>query len=505
MLFNSYEFLFVFLPIVAIGFHLIHLKSRRVALGWITLGSLVFYAYWDWRYLGLIIPSVTFNWAMGHLIARTRQRAWLVAGITANLALIVWFKYALFLFLTVTAHSVAPPEIIRKVVLPLGISFFTFQQIAYLVNVYRGHQKAASFDTHAFIVLFFPHLIAGPIVLYENIVAQVHRHPRVQAYFLRSAKVGLFLLAIGLMKKVVVADSLAPFVKQIFTFAENAAKNGYELLLPDAILGAAMYSLQLYFDFSGYSDMAIGLALLFGFRLPVNFYSPYKARSIIDFWRRWHMTLSSFFRNYVYIPLGGNRRGIALQLVFILVVFFLTGLWHGAGWTFIAWGVLHGVLVAANHVWANTRVAANLRDSRHAVVRDGYSLACGILTMTAVAALWVVFRAESWQTVAEFGRALGRPKLQGAHPIHDMNAYYVLAIAVPALFVLCWFMPNSIQLGKWARRQIRWADRASASATDFDFVSFRRATLPALLTGLLLYLAVTSIGHVPSEFIYFNF
>ncbi|MCE2747197.1 MAG: MBOAT family protein, partial [Burkholderiales bacterium] len=272
----SYHFLFIFLPVVLAGFHLIHSYSRRWALAWITASSLVFYGYWDYRYLSLIISSICINCGLGYLIAGPRGRFWLFFGITINLAVLAWFKYSLFVFLTLTQGAVATPEFLKGIVLPLGISFFTFQQIAYLVNVRRGQEQPARLETHAFIVLFFPHLIAGPIVLYENIVTQVKRTHHRTGYFSACFRVGVLLFSIGLFKKVVIADSLAPFVKKIFDFA---ADTSYDFLFPDAVIGAAAYSLQLYFDFSGYSDMAIGLALMFGLKLPMNFNSPYKATS----------------------------------------------------------------------------------------------------------------------------------------------------------------------------------------------------------------------------------
>jgi len=500
MLFNSYEFLFAFLPVVLLGFHLLHLKSRRVALAWITASSLVFYGYWDYRYLALIVPSIVVNCALGYLIARSWSRTWLVVGITANLAVIAWFKYALFLYLTVAPSGATPPDFLRGVVLPLGISFFTFQQIAYLVNVWRQHEKPARLETHAFIVLFFPHLIAGPIVLYENIASQVRRRPRRLGYLAASFRVGLILFAIGLFKKVVIADSLAPFVNDIFKFA---ARPDYDLLLPDAVIGATAYSLQLYFDFSGYSDMAIGLGRMFGFRLPVNFNSPYKATSIIDFWRRWHITLSSFFRNYVYIPMGGNRKGVPAQLLFVMVVFFLTGLWHGAGWTFIGWGVLHGVLVAINHVWSNTRWAVAMAGSGSARLRAAYRWLSWALTMAAVSALWVVFRADSWATVKKFATAMTSLQMRGSHPIPDMNIYFVLPPAIVLLFLACWFLPNSMQITRWVRRQTAQAGRKNIALGKWPTL-VKQLTYPAI-TGFCLYFAVSSISHVKSQFLYFNF
>jgi alginate O-acetyltransferase complex protein AlgI len=500
MLFNSYHFLFVFLPIVLLGFYLLHWKSRRLALAWITLSSLVFYGYWDYRYVALIIPSICINCGLGYLIARHRSRSWLIVGVAANLAVIAWFKYSLFVFLTLTQGAAQPPEFLKGIVLPLGISFFTFQQIAYLVNVWRGQEQPARLETHAFIVLFFPHLIAGPIVLYENIVAQVKRANHRRGYFSACFRVGVLLFSIGLFKKVVIADSLAPFVKQIFAFA---AKPNYEFLFPDAVIGASAYSLQLYFDFSGYSDMAIGLALMFGLKLPMNFNSPYKATSIIDFWRRWHMTLSSFFRNYVYIPLGGSRKGVSAQTVFVLVVFFLTGLWHGAAWTFVVWGLLHGVLVVMNHLWARTPWRDQLMATESGAIRLAYRFFCWMLTMTAVASLWVLFRADSWATVMKFGQAIVEFRFRGPHPIPDMNIYYVLPPAILLLFLGCWCLPNSLQIVRWLRRQSQ-LDRVHGP-TSIGFLALCRRLAFPLVTAFCIYFAVTSIGHVRSEFLYFNF
>jgi alginate O-acetyltransferase complex protein AlgI len=500
MLFNSYHFLFIFLPIVLSGFYLLHTKSRRLALAWITLSSLVFYGYWDYRYLALVLASIGINCGLGYLIARHRSRRWLIVGVVANLAVIAWYKYSLFAFITLTQGAFATPDFLKGIVLPLGISFFTFQQIAYLVNVWRGQEQPARLETHAFIVLFFPHLIAGPIVLYENIVAQVKRVRHRRGYFSACFRVGVLLFSVGLFKKVVIADSLAPFVKQIFDFA---AKTQYEFLFPDAVLGASAYSLQLYFDFSGYSDMAIGLALMFGLKLPMNFNSPYKATSIIDFWRRWHITLSSFFRNYVYIPLGGSRKGVRAQIFFILIVFFLTGLWHGAAWTFIVWGLLHGVLVVLNHLWARTSIRQRLMAAESGSIRLAYQFISWMLTMTAVGALWVLFRADSWATVMKFAQALLEFRFRGPHPIPDMNIYYVLPPVILVLFLCCWLLPSSLQMATILRKQTKKSFETEMRV--FPVVSIFGRLLFPTLTAFCLYFSVTSIGHVRSDFIYFNF
>lgn len=502
MLFNSYDFLLIFLPIALAGFSLIHWYSRRLALAWVTAASLVFYGYWDYRYLALIIPSIVINCALGHLIAHHWSRVWLLIGVAANLCVIAWFKYSLFLYLLAT-NGATPPDFLKNIALPLGISFFTFQQIAYLVNVWRGHEKPASLETHAFIVLFFPHLIAGPIVLYENIVSQVRRQPRWAGYLSASFKIGLLIFAIGLFKKVVVADSLAPYVSNIFDYA---ARPDYELSTRDAWAGASAYTLQLYFDFSGYSDMAVGLARMFGFRLPINFNSPYKARSIIDFWRRWHITLSSFFRNYVYIPMGGNRKGRAAQLLFILIVFFLTGLWHGAGWTFIAWGVLHGVLVAVNHLWASTPLARALGSSSKPGLRHTYQLLSWALTMLAVVILWVFFRADSWATGSKIMEAMFKLTATSGRAIPDPHVYFVLIPAICFLFAICWWFPNSFEITRWVRRHARTLAPADPAATPPRKMAatLKHLAYPALAGGFL-YLAVSSIGYVKSQFLYFNF
>jgi alginate O-acetyltransferase complex protein AlgI len=500
MLFNSYAFLFAFLPAVLVGFHLLHRWSRRLALAWITASSLIFYGYWDYRYLALIVPSICINCALGYLIARHWSKTWLIAGVAANLAVIAWFKYSLFVFVTMTGGA-APPEFLKGIILPLGISFFTFQQIAYLVNVWRGHEAPARLEVHAFIVLFFPHLIAGPIVLYENIVSQVKRRPRIAGYLAASFKVGLFIFALGLFKKVVIADSLASYVNEIFTFA---AKPDYDLLLPDALIGATGYSLQLYFDFSGYSDMAIGLGRMFGFRLPMNFNSPYQSVSMIDFWRRWHMTLSSFFRNYVYIPLGGNKKGLAAQMLFVMIVFFLTGLWHGAGWTFIVWGLAHGVLVVINHLWANTALAQMLSTSQAPKIQTLYKFISWGMTMTAVAALWVIFRADSWGTAKKFFDALLTFQLYGGRAIPDLYKYYILPPAIVLLFICCWLLPNSLKISRWVRMQSLVSAPQHFYKNTITRVSLKNLTYPAL-TGGCLYLAITSISYIKSQFLYFNF
>ncbi len=361
------------------------------------------------------------------------------------------------------------------------------------MNVWRGYEKPARLETHAFIVLFFPHLIAGPIVLYENIAWQVRRRPRLAGYLTASFKIGLLIFAIGLFKKVAIADSLAPFADASFAFA---ARPDYTIGANDAWLGALAYSLQLYFDFSGYSDMAIGLGRMFGFHLPINFNSPYKAESIIDFWRRWHITLSSFFRNYVYIPLGGSKRGVPAQAAFVMVVFFLTGLWHGAGWTFVMWGVAHGVLVVINHLWLGS-VPAII--ARRMIAPRIYHLATWLLTILCVITLWVLFRAESIDVAYKMLKAMFSLEISRALP--DMSLYWVLLPLLPALMAYCRFGRNTQELVR-AMRTCRW--RKVLRGTEG--VTWLRGDLSyMLLVGCIVYLPLSSISYVKSQFLYFNF
>jgi D-alanyl-lipoteichoic acid acyltransferase DltB (MBOAT superfamily) len=485
MLFNSYSFIFLFLPVTLALFHALRRFSWMAALTAVSALSLVFYALWDPRYLALLLPSLIVNYWLGEVLARTRRRTWLWVGITLNLAVIGWFKYSLFFYVNL-AGDAAAPNFLRDIALPLGISFITFQKIAYLVDISRGYPKAVSFRRFAFFVLFFPQLIAGPIVLFRNLDRQVARGPRTESRYRSLLAFGVMLFAIGLFKKVIFADSLGYFADAAFGLA---ARPDYDLSPNDAWLGALAYSLQLYFDFSAYSDMAIGLAWMFGFRLPINFNSPYHAASIIDFWRRWHMTLSAFFREYVYIPLGGNRRGLAWQALAVAIVFVLTGLWHGAGWTFVIWGALHGVLVLTNHLW-----------TRSVPVRMPRPLGRA-LTMTAVVCLWVIFRSPSWPVAEKVLTAMTfNVPATGARALPDILQYRPAWLLTAALGASALLLPNSRRLARHLRRgRLMWGRRSEPIAGGMG------AVLPIVVTATLLYLAIASIGSMQSKFIYFNF
>jgi D-alanyl-lipoteichoic acid acyltransferase DltB (MBOAT superfamily) len=351
MLFSSYIFLFVFLPVTLGGFCLLaRFMGPKPAKLWLTVSSLIFYGWWNPIYVLLIAASMLFNYWLGRQIGRAvsagRSGGWLLFwGVTANLLLLGYYKYANFFVGNVNALC-GTHWSLGKIILPLGISFFTFTQIAYLVDAARGVVCEYDLGDFLLFITFFPHLIAGPIIHHSEMMPQF-REPKTYHFQWDNLAVGLGIFSIGLFKKVVIADSLSPHVAEVF----GAAAAGNHLYGTDAWAGVLSYTFQIYFDFSGYSDMAIALARMFGIILPLNFNSPYKAVNIIEFWRRWHMTLSRFLRDYLYIPLGGNRHGKSRRYVNLILTMGIGGLWHGAAWTFVFWGLFHGICLGVNHVW----------------------------------------------------------------------------------------------------------------------------------------------------------
>ena len=388
MLFNSYAFLIVFLPVVLITFHMIARWGYfRLATSSLVFASLVFYAYWDYKYLALLGGSIIFNFVIGKKIEqyeKTQSRYLLIIGICFNVGLLTYYKYACF-FLTSFNTILGSSFSIPNIVMPIGISFFTFTQLAYLVDAYRGETECYDFLSYSLFVTYFPHLIAGPILYHKHMIPQFQAKSQYIFSHVNMAA-GAATFALGLFKKVVLADSLSEWAKPVFEHVELVT-------FLDSWAGALSYTFQLYFDFSGYSDMAIGLGLMLNVRLPLNFNSPYKATSIIDFWRRWHMTLSAFLKNYLYIPLGGNRLGERRRIVNLMITMLLGGLWHGAGWTFVIWGGLHGVYLVVNHAWRRFKIE----------MPDAAGQA---LTFLAVLVGWVFFRAESPTDALELIKAM---------------------------------------------------------------------------------------------------
>ncbi len=382
MLFNTLSFLGVYVPVVLAVFLLLgRLRRPDAAILWLGAASLVFYGWDDpWRLLPLILGSILFNFWVGRRLARRHEKWLLVIGVISNLMLLAVFKYAGLLAGTLASILALPPPQ-WSIVLPIGISFFTFTQIAFLVDAARGAAKEYKPQNYLLFVTYFPHLVAGPILHHQEIMPQFERRETFVWNFARAA-CGICWFAVGLFKKTVLADGISSYVAPVY----DAAAHGGTIGFADAWVATAAYALQLYFDFSGYSDMAIGLSLLFGVMLPLNFASPYRATSLIDFWRRWHITLSRFLRDYLYIPLGGNRRGRWRRYANLLVTMLLGGFWHGASWNFLLWGGIHGLFLALNNVW---------RDSRPRWLSVPRPLGW-LLTMLVVLAAWVPFRATDF-------------------------------------------------------------------------------------------------------------
>lgn len=388
MLFNSYEFLLLYLPICLIGYFQLGRYSKNYGAIWLALCSIFFYAWWDYRYILLLSGSIFGNYHAGRWIAqhqgtKTSKRL-LIGAIAANLGLLAYYKYADFFILSAN-HMLGSAVPLLNIALPIGISFFTFTQIAFLVDAYQGKAKEFRFSYYVLFVTYFPHLIAGPVLHHKEMMPQfdVDRNYRPH---LANFQIGLTIFTIGLCKKVLIADSLAGYATPIFAPGANP---GFFV----AWGGLLAYSFQLYFDFSGYSDMAIGLSRLFGIKLPLNFNSPYKAANITDFWRRWHMTLSRFLRDYLYVPLGGNRKGPWRRKLNLVATMLLGGLWHGAGWTFVIWGGLHGLFLIINHAWQET--TARLGWTKGGQVALIFSV---LLTFLCTNIAWVFFRAPDINT-----------------------------------------------------------------------------------------------------------
>jgi D-alanyl-lipoteichoic acid acyltransferase DltB (MBOAT superfamily) len=394
LLFNSYPFLLVFLPVTLFGFFSLARASRYLAAAWLTLASLAFYGWWNPAYVILLVASIGFNYMMGVRITRVRTlhlvkaRRTLALAVTIDLLILGYYKYANFFINNLSLVTDSHYDF-ATIILPLGISFYTFTQIAFLVDAYRGKALETNPIHYALFVTYFPHLIAGPILHHAEMMPQFRR----ASIYVPQAEhfaVGLGIFAIGLFKKTVLADGIAPYVGPLFATASTTPPS-----FIDAWGGALAYTCQLYFDFSGYSDMAIGLSRMFGIQLPINFDSPYKASNIIEFWRRWHMTLSRFLRDYVYFALGGNRHGVARRYANLLATMLLGGLWHGAGWTFVAWGGLHGMYLVVNHAW-RTFTHAERRDARPSGVLE--QRVAQSLTFVAVVCGWVLFRSPDFGT-----------------------------------------------------------------------------------------------------------
>lgn len=491
MLFNSYIFILLFLPVTLLVFFLAGKKSRELAMLWLVIASLFFYGWWNPNLLSLITASIGVNYLIGQQFGKdglTGKFPILVVGICLNLIALGYFKYANF-FVDNVSQLMGVSFYLEKIVLPLAISFFTFQQITYLVDSYKGETEEHNFIHYCLFVTFFPQLIAGPIVHHREMLGQFTKK-----YFYQvdaqCMAMGLTIFSIGLFKKVILADGISVYAIAMF----GAAADGIQLYSVEYWTGAVAYSLQLYFDFSGYSDMAVGLGLLFGIKLPLNFNSPYQASSIIDFWTRWHMTLSRFLKDYLYVPLGGNRHGRTRKYWNLMITMLLGGLWHGAGWTFVVWGGLHGIYLIVNHLWRDIKLKMNVWPQSYVRTRKIISR---VVTLLAVLIGWVIFRSENLETAAAVldGMFIG---IGGGE-----QALFEVARAMPAILLLlgiALFSPNMQQLVGYRSASSREIESVESGAQAV----WTPGLYWALGTGLLLGTSILFLAR-QSEFLYFQF
>ena len=537
MLFNSYFFIFLFLPLVlCLVFYFSSKGNANLAATMLVISSLFFYSWWNPVYLPLIICSILFNFWLAKLIYKNILI--LFIGLAFNLGLIAYFKYANF-FVENINLLFQDSLYIQEIILPLAISFFTFQQIAYLVDAYRGQAEKYSFLHYSLFVTFFPQLIAGPIVHHKEIMPQFLRKQFLLPSY-RNCVLGLSLFALGLFKKIIFADSMSVYASATF----DAAEAGVSLTIFEAWLGSLAYSMQLYFDFSGYSDMALGLATMFGLKLPVNFFSPYKATNIADFWRRWHITLSRMIRAYLWDPIslsmtrtavksryGFARFFIATSLIPTLFTFFWIGLWHGAGWNFIIFGLLHGLYIAIFNLWTQLK-QRYLKDNIISNRAIGNFFA-RFLTFLCVVFGWIFFRAETLPGAKNIissmiglnGISLS-PRIQGfiekfgfieklidgVVVFEGMSTNGVLGnepfkavISIMFLIVFCFMMPNCIQIfSKYQPYILTYTSNGAKNTLFSKSLRWRPIPIWIFISSMAFVFAIINLVQ-ESEFLYFQF
>jgi len=467
MLFSSHIFIFVFLPIAFMGYHLINKFHFTIASKvWLIFASLFFYAWWNISYLPLIILSMIVNYKFSTSMMKIEKvslkKLLLYLSLLFNLGLLSYFKYMDFFIENLNLTFDSDVSLLH-LALPLGISFYTLQQITYAVDSYKGLIKKENFLNYAIFVTFFPQLIAGPIVHHKEMMPQFYAIKN-KVLNLHNIAAGFFIFSIGLFKKIMIADYFAVIATKGFDYSEI-------LTFAAAWTTSLAYTFQLYFDFSGYTDMAIGLALLFNIKLPINFNSPYKATNIQDFWRRWHMTLSRFLKDYVYIPLGGNRQGSFRTYNNLFATFLLAGIWHGAGWTFVFWGLLHGGSLIIHRFWSNLGLTMP-------------RVLGWFITFNFINLAWVFFRAREWDDALKV--------LKGMSGLADENILSILTslqglnikttLALFAGFVVVLMFKNSMQ--------------------QLEVFKFNYKTI--CFTSMLFVVSVLSMDKI-TEFIYFNF
>ncbi len=495
MPFNSYPYI-AFIVVVVVAFLILEGRFPWAKRAFLLLVSYGFYAWWRADFVLLLVGSTIVNYAVGGEITRRHAlsksvRELLIAGLIFNLGLIGLFKYA-GLFVASADGLLGLSYPIPHLFLPLAISFFTFEQISYLVDAAEGKAQRYSFLDYALFVSYFPHLIAGPIVRYNDLIPQFSQS-RTPVERDNDLSLGATLFTIGLAKKTLIADNLAPFADVVFT----AAHKGIALSANDAWLGTLFFTFQIYFDFSAYTDMALGSSCMLGIRLPFNFNSPYKAESIIEFWRRWHISLSTFLRDYLYFKLGGNRNGTIRRYANLMITMLLGGLWHGANWTFMIWGGLHGFYLVVNHAWRNLWASTDFKlPSALRPLAHPLSL---LLTFAATTVAWVVFRAESFSSAMIVLRGLF-----GAGGASSLITFSPLAVvSLVVLFAIIWFAPNSMEM-TWRFRPALNPPKGTSSVRQIRRFRWQPSRGTAVTFGLVCIAAVLALSNL-SPFIYFQF
>jgi alginate O-acetyltransferase complex protein AlgI len=542
MLFNSYPFLFVFLPLAFMGTFVLGAFSRSLAIFWLGAASMVFYGFWDSKFVLLLLGSIVGNYCFGRWLEFAQQRGQennptvgriLFAAILLNLLVLGYFKYCNFFigaFVGAFGHEFVPFNII----LPLGISFFTFTQIGFLVDVSRGLTSEASLTRYLLFVTYFPHLIAGPLLHHKQVMPQFMQADAFRINT-QNISVGLTIFILALAKKIFLADSFSEIVDPIY----GSVNAGHQPMLAEAWVAALSYPLQLYFDFSAYSEMAIGLSLIFNVRLPLNFNSPFKATSVIDFWQRWHMSLTKYIYEYLYTPitLALMRKGLGRSkfvenfytvILPTFITFAIIGLWHGANWTFVVFGVVHGLFMVINYQWASFRKKMGWRNTGHF-----YKLSACLLTYLAVVCATVFFRADTVGAAITILKGMVgsnglsfpltlQPWVTSVLPDSWINAHVVFEGVIPnSAFVLnplfalmlitlgqaiVWTLPNLHQIMNQYNIVVEDMARKTLPTSATGSWSWHPTTVSAIIIGITLFAVVLTMAtNRPSTFLYYQF
>ena len=532
MLFNSTNFLFIFLPATLVGYYIFSAFSRFFAITWLVIVSILFYGYLSLSSLPVMLVSILVNYWFSLRIRsslKSQRKLILIIGITANIIALCYFKYANILiqgFNLLIEYLQKSNINLIELALPLGISFFTFTQIAYLFDVYQGKIRQSTLPNYFLFVTFFPHLIAGPIIHHKQFMPQIEG----KVIFRPNCKkisIGITILTLGLSKKLFLADNLKIYADTMF----NSVAIGVEPNLLASWLGTAAFTFQLYFDFSGYSDMALGISLLFGIILPINFNGPFRATNIIDFWKRWHITLTKYFNEYLYTPVAikmsrfGLGKGLIIEtfcmiIIPLMITMIVIGAWHGANMTFILFGLMHGLFLVLNHIWRKIKIWKKISNKNNSFYTP-YNILSWILTFISVNISFAIFRADNldialviYKGLLGINGVLLPNKLIDLLSLPDENRVVTniwqvwdgpdpvkLITYLAACFFIIYALPNTLYLMENLKIA---SDRVKSIYNNRNFITCKESLIAMLLTGLLLGLAFSQLNN-SNEFLYFQF